>query len=66
MTEVLADRADGYIILGVQVLFSVFLSYYLIKKARRELAKLSSAQAAEEEALVDEKETSIPSIDDKV
>ncbi len=42
MTEVLADRADGYIILAVQVIFSIFLSYYLIRKARLELAKLSN------------------------
>ena len=42
MTEVLADRADGYIILAVQVIFSIFLSYYLVRKARQELAKLSA------------------------
>ena len=45
MTEVLADRADGYIILSVQVIFSIFLSYYLVKKARQELAKLSAQQS---------------------
>lgn len=67
MTEVLADRADGYIILGVQVLFSIFLSYYLIRKAKRELAKLSAQ--AEGKVLPDEKEPSpspSPCIDDKV
>lgn len=41
MQEVLTDRVDGYIILGVQVIFSIILMLYLLNKARRELAKLT-------------------------
>ncbi len=41
MQEVLTDRVDGYIILGIQVIFSIFLMLYLLSKARRELAKLT-------------------------
>ena len=41
MQEVLTDRMDGYIILGVQVVFSLVLMLYLLNKARRELAKLT-------------------------
>ena len=41
MQEVLADRVDGYIILSAQVIMSVFLMLYLLRKARRELAKLT-------------------------
>ena len=45
MQEVLADRVDGYIILGVQVVFSLVLMFYLLNKARRELAKLTHSSA---------------------
>lgn len=41
MQEVLADRVDGYIILSAQIIVSVFLILYLLRKARSELAKLS-------------------------
>ena len=41
MQEVLADRADGYIVLAAQVIFSIVLMLYLLKKARNELAKLT-------------------------
>lgn len=41
MQEVLTDRMDGYIILGIQVVFSIILLLYLLNKARRELAKLT-------------------------
>ena len=41
MQEVLGDRADGYIILIIQVLFSIALMIYLLRKARKELAKLT-------------------------
>ena len=42
MQEVLADRVDGYIILGIQAIFSIILMLYLLNKARRELAKLTN------------------------
>ena len=48
MQEVLTDRVDGYIILGVQVAFSLVLMLYLLNKARRELAKLTRQQCPEE------------------
>lgn len=41
MQEVLGNRADGYILLSAQVIFSVILMLYLLKKARSELAKLT-------------------------
>lgn len=41
MQEVLADRVDGYIILSAQVIISIFLMLYLLRKARSELAKLT-------------------------
>ena len=41
MQEVLADRADGYIVLAAQAIFSIVLMLYLLKKARNELAKLT-------------------------
>ena len=41
MQEVLTDRIDGYVILGVQVVFSLGLMLYLLHKARKELAKLT-------------------------
>ena len=41
MQEVLADRVDGYIILSAQVIMSIFLMLYLLRKARSELAKLT-------------------------
>ena len=47
MTEVLSDRADGYLILLGQVLFSVILSLYLVQKARQELVKLSRTKDVE-------------------
>ena len=45
MQEVLGDRADGYIILIAQVLFSIVLMFYLLRKARQELAKLTMENA---------------------
>ena len=42
MHEVLADRMNSYIILGVQIVASIFLMLYILNKARRELAKLTS------------------------
>lgn len=41
MQEVLADRVDGYIVLTAQIIVSIFLVLYLLRKARSELAKLS-------------------------
>ena len=41
MQEVVADRMDGYIILSAQVIISVFLMLYMLRKARGELAKLT-------------------------
>ena len=41
MKEVLSDRADGYIILIAQIIFSVMLTFYLLQKARQELYKLT-------------------------
>ena len=41
MQEVLADRIDGYVILSAQIVISIFLILYLLRKARSELAKLS-------------------------
>lgn len=41
MQEVLSDRVDGYIILGIQVIFSILLMLYILHKARKELAKLA-------------------------
>ena len=43
MQEVLADRADGYIILTIQVIVSIFLSLYLIRKAKQELNKINES-----------------------
>ena len=47
MQEVLGDRADGYIILTAQVLFSIVLMLYLVRKARQELAKLTDISSEE-------------------
>ena len=47
MQEVLADRADGYIMLTIQVVISIFLSFYLVRKARQELNKLSASKDVE-------------------
>lgn len=41
MQEVLADRVDGYIILSAQVIISIVLMLYLLRKAKIELAKLT-------------------------
>ena len=41
MQEVLSDRVDGYIVLTAQVIFTVILMLYLLRKARNELAKLT-------------------------
>ena len=41
MQEVLSERVDGYIILGLQIVVSIFLTLYILNKARRELAKLT-------------------------
>ena len=41
MQEVLADRVDGYIILSAQIIISIFLTVYLLRKARGELSKLT-------------------------
>ncbi len=41
MQEVLAERVDGYIILGIQIIVSIFLTLYILNKARRELAKIT-------------------------
>jgi len=41
MQEVLSERVDGYIILGLQIIVSIFLTLYILSKARRELAKIT-------------------------
>ena len=41
MQEVLGDRADGYLILSAQVIISIVLMFYVLRKARRELSKLT-------------------------
>ena len=41
MQEVLSNRADGYIILTGQVIFSALLMLYIGQKARSELSKLA-------------------------
>ena len=46
MQEVLADRADGYIILLLQVLMSIVFMLYVLRKARVELAKLTRLDTA--------------------
>ena len=46
MQEVLADRADGYIILLLQVFISIVLMLYVLQKARVELAKLTRLDTA--------------------
>ena len=51
MQEVLTDRVDGYIILGVQVIFSIGLMGYLLTKARRELARLTKKSEGQGEIL---------------
>ena len=48
MQEVLGNQADGYIILIAQVLFSIVLTFYLVKKARQELAKLTQSTESTE------------------
>lgn len=40
--EVLADRADAYIILSIQIIVSVLLTLYLVRKARLELTRMNS------------------------
>eukprot|EP00731_Ephydatia_muelleri_P027099 Em0018g1199a len=42
MQEVLSNKADGYIILSAQVVFSVGLVFYIGRKAKMELDKLTS------------------------
>ena len=40
--EVLTDRADAYIILSFQIIVSVLLTLYLVRKARLELTRMNS------------------------
>ena len=47
MQEVLGNQVDGYIVLIAQILFSIVLMVYLVKKARQELTKLT--QSTEDE-----------------
>ena len=44
MQELLADRVNAYIVLIVQVLASILLVYYVVRKARIEFAKLAAEQ----------------------
>lgn len=39
--EILADRADGYIILILQIIVTIILSLYVVHKAKQELSKLA-------------------------
>lgn len=43
MQEILGSQADGYIILIAQVLITVVLMFYVVKKARQELVKLTQS-----------------------
>lgn len=54
MKEVLSDRANGYIILIVQIIFSILLSLYLVNKAKKELSKFARPLDVES-GLVDDK-----------
>ena len=45
MQEVLGDQADGYIILIAQVLFTIVLMFYLVRRARQELAVLTESSS---------------------
>ena len=40
--EVLADRADAYILLSFQIIICVLLSVYLVRKAKIELWRMNS------------------------
>ena len=42
MREVMADRANGYIVLVIQALISIVLMLYVLRMARIELSKLTS------------------------
>ena len=42
MQEVLSNKADGYIILSGQIVFSIALVLYIGQKAKKELDKLTS------------------------
>ena len=44
MQELLDDRLNTYIILIVQVIASILLVYYVVRKARIEFAKLAAEQ----------------------
>lgn len=44
MQELLADRVDAYIILILQVIISLLLVYYVVRKARIEFAKLAAQE----------------------
>ena len=39
MQDVLSDRLDNYVVLSGQIISSILLMAYLLRKARRELAK---------------------------
>lgn len=43
MAEVLTHRADGYIILGVQILITAVLSMYVVRLAYREFKKMANS-----------------------
>ena len=51
MREVMADRANGYVVLMVQVLISVVLMVYVLRMARIELSKLTSETASNSQSL---------------
>ena len=55
MKEILADRADGYIILTIQIIISVVLSLYLVHKAKQELSKLAKPKDVESGLLEEKK-----------
>lgn len=40
--EVLTDRADAYILLSFQIIISVLLTIYLVRKAKIELSKMNN------------------------
>ena len=47
MQEVLGNQVDGYIVMIAQVLFSIVLMVYVVRKARKELAKLTELETEE-------------------
>lgn len=51
MREVMADRANGYVVLMAQVLISVVLMVYVLRMARIELSKLTSETASNSQSL---------------